>query len=122
MGTLPYRPDMHRRAGLTLVEVVIAILVFAIGGLGLAASSAAIARQISSNTLRARAASIARTRSESAIGRPCESLSSGEASVPAIRSTWTVSGSNARTLDQRIERIDSRGLHTDRFLSAVPCG
>ena len=112
---------MQRRSGLTLVEVVIAILVFAVGGLGLAASSAAIAKQISSNTLRARAASIARSRAESASAADCVLLSSGQSTLPAIRSIWTVSGAQAGMLDQRIERTDSRGLHVDNFLSAVPC-
>ena len=45
-----------RRRGLTLVEVMIAILVFAIGALGLAATSAAILRQMASSAKRSRAA------------------------------------------------------------------
>lgn len=45
-----------RRRGLTLVEVMIAILVFAIGALGLAATSAAILRQMASSAQRSRAA------------------------------------------------------------------
>ena len=109
---------MRSRNGLTLVEVVIAILVFAVGGLGLAASAAAVARQISTSTLRARAVSIARQRGEVAAGSSCGAVVSGTANVPAIRSTWTATGA---TLDQRIERTDSRGIFTDRFLSALPC-
>ena len=109
---------MRNRNGLTLVEVVIAILVFAVGGLGLAASAATIARQISTSTVRARAVSIARERGEVAAGSACGAVAGGTASAPAIRSTWTASGA---TLDQRIERTDSRGVFTDRFLSALPC-
>ena len=47
------------RRGLTLVEVMIAILVFAIGALGLAATSAAILRQMASSAQRSRAAHLA---------------------------------------------------------------
>lgn len=112
---------MQSRTGLTLVEVVIALLVFAIGGLGLAASSAAVAKQIAHNNLRARAAAIARTRAETASSSPCGSASSGSADLPGIRSVWTIGGEPTMTLEQRIERTDSRGIHADRFLSAVPC-
>src|SRR5688572_5733853 len=112
---------MPKTRGVTLIEVVIAILVFAVAGLGLAASSAAIARQISSNTLRARSVAIARARAETAAATSCSSISAGQSAAPAIASEWTVSGTNARTLDQRITRTDPRGVITDRFLSAVPC-
>ena len=44
------------RRGLTLIEVMIAILVFAIGALGLAATSAAILRQMTASAKRSRAA------------------------------------------------------------------
>jgi prepilin-type N-terminal cleavage/methylation domain-containing protein len=109
---------MRERNGVTLVEVVLAILIFAIGGLGLTASAATVARQISTSTLRARAVTIARERGETALGSECGAIADGAASLPAIRSTWTASGV---TLDQRIERTDSRGIFHDRFLSALPC-
>jgi prepilin-type N-terminal cleavage/methylation domain-containing protein len=47
------------RRGLTLIEVMIAILVFAIGALGLAATSAAIVRQMAASAKRSRAAHLA---------------------------------------------------------------
>jgi len=112
---------MPKTRGVTLIEVVIAILVFAVAGLGLAASSAAIARQISSNTLRARSVTIARWRAETAAATPCSSINAGQSAVPAIASAWTVSGTIARTIDQLITRTDPRGMITDRYLSAVPC-
>ena len=45
-----------RRRGLTLVEVIIAILLFAIGALGLAATSAMILRQMAVSARRSRVA------------------------------------------------------------------
>ena len=112
---LPVMPD---RRGFSLVEVVIAMLVFAIGGLGLAASAAAIAKQIGSTSLRADAATIARSRSEAALGAPCGSFPDGEAVTSGVRSVWSVDGS---TLEQRLERSDAFGAHADRFISAIPC-
>ena len=109
---------MPDRRGFSLVEVVIAMLVFAVGGLGLAASAAAIAKQIAASGLRADAATIARSRSEAAHGAPCGSFPGGEEVIAGVRSVWSVDGS---TLDQHLDRSDAFGSHADRFISAVPC-
>jgi prepilin-type N-terminal cleavage/methylation domain-containing protein len=115
LGRFPVMPD---RRGFSLVEVVIAMLVFAVGGLGLAASAAAIAKQIAASGLRADAATIARSRSETAHGATCGSFSSGEALVSGVRAVWTIDGS---TLEQHLDRSDAFGSHSDRFISALPC-
>jgi len=112
---------MPKRRGLTVIEVIVAMLIFSIGALGLAAGSAAVARQISSNNLRVRAASAARSRAELAHALPCGSLSSGNERNAGIHSTWEVAQSGALTLDQQVERTDATGRHSDRFLSAAPC-
>lgn len=114
-GTFPVMPD---RRGFSLVEIVIAMLVFAVGGLGLAASATAIARQIAASGLRADAATIARSRSEAAHGASCGSFSAGEAVTSGVRSVWSIDES---TLDQHLDRADAFGSHADRFISAVPC-
>jgi hypothetical protein len=38
-----------------------------------------------------------------------------------VASVWTVGAGPVFTIDQRLERSDSRGIHRDRFLSAVQC-
>jgi len=112
---------MQTRNGLTLIEIVLALLVFSAGGLGLAASAATIARQISASSMRSDAAFIARTRAEQARSSPCADLADGEARLKGIHSTWTTSGIDGSTLDQRLERHDPFGSHSDRFLSIVSC-
>jgi len=112
---------IRRRAGLTLIEVVIAILVFAVGGLGLAASSAALARQMSGSVLRARAAAIAATRAEEMHAAGCSGSSNGDERILGVRSLWEIASAGAATLEQTLERNDGYGLHSDRFLSAASC-
>ncbi|MEO8576821.1 MAG: prepilin-type N-terminal cleavage/methylation domain-containing protein [Gemmatimonadales bacterium] len=111
----------RERNGLTLIEVIVAMLVFAIGGLGLAAGSAIVVKQIGLSTLRSNAMTIAQSRAERAIALGCGTLTSGEESKLGIRSVWTVNGGAAATLEQTLERKSALGMHSDRFLSAVPC-
>ncbi len=109
------------RNGLTLIEVIVAMLVFAIGGLGLAAGSAIVVKQIGLSTLRSNAMTTAQSRAERAIASGCGTLTGGEERKLGIRSVWTVSGGAAATLEQTMERKSALGMHSDRFLSAVPC-
>jgi prepilin-type N-terminal cleavage/methylation domain-containing protein len=110
-----------KRSGLTLVEVIAAMLLFSIGALGLAAGSAVVARQMKSNHLRMQSASIARERDERFHARPCAALSSGGESRAGVRSTWTITTGAAASLDQQLERVSMNRRHSDRYLSAVPC-
>jgi len=110
-----------RRPGLTLVEVIIAILVFAIGALGLAATSAAVVRQLASTAQRSRAAQVAATREEKTHAATCGSASGSEI-VAGVVDTWQVTAEGTRVvLDQTVERRDSKGFHEDKFRSAAPC-
>ena len=109
------------RSGLTLIEVIVAMLVFAIGGLGLAAGSAVIVKQIGLSTLRSNALTIARSRSEAAIASGCGSIASGAERKLGVRSVWSVTGGSAETIEQTVERQSALGMHSDRFISAVPC-
>jgi prepilin-type N-terminal cleavage/methylation domain-containing protein len=112
---------MIKRAGLTLIEVIVAMLLFSTGALALAAGTATITRQMTVSLLRSRSAAFARTRSESAHARGCSGIASGSETRDGIRSAWTISGSTAVTLDQLLERRGIGRLETDRFLSTIPC-
>ncbi|HKY97801.1 MAG TPA: prepilin-type N-terminal cleavage/methylation domain-containing protein [Gemmatimonadaceae bacterium] len=112
---------IRSRPGLTLVEVIVAMLLFSTGALGLAATSAFVARQISVNNLRSRASFAARNRSESAIAAGCADLSSGSETKDGIKSDWTVIGGTVATLDQTVQRAGQGGVRTDRVQSSVLC-
>jgi prepilin-type N-terminal cleavage/methylation domain-containing protein len=62
---------MHPKNGFTLIEVVIAIVLFAIGGLALALNSAMIARQLSANNARQRSTLAARSQYEKTMAVRC---------------------------------------------------
>jgi len=84
---------MQREKGLlgyTLVEVIVAIHIFTIGALALAASSALVARAMARNAERDRASRIAASRIE-LVKSQCATATSGRETVEQIQSDWTVS-------------------------------
>lgn len=109
------------RNGLTLVEIIVATLVFSSGALALAASTAAITRQMTGSMMRSRAAFIARSRDETAHSHACSGTVSGDERILGIRSVWAMTVGDAGMLTQDIERQGPLGMDRDRFLSAVPC-
>lgn len=66
-----------RRRGFTLVEVLVALLVFAVGALGLAAETAALMRQVARSRRAARVSAAAATRLERLQAGACTSRSNG---------------------------------------------
>ena len=112
----------QRRKGLTLIEVVVAMLLFTAGALALAGSAAAIARQFAASERRARAVTVARSRAELTHSKPCDALSSGSEEVFGIASVWSIGNTRATArIEQVVTRLDSRGIFRDRFFSAVAC-
>jgi prepilin-type N-terminal cleavage/methylation domain-containing protein len=65
------------RNGFTLVEVLVALVIFAIGALGLAAETAALTRQIGIGQRAAVVTAAATARLERARARACESRADG---------------------------------------------
>ena len=87
---------MHRDAvsaragGYTLVEIIVAILLFTIGGLALASTSAVVGRAMSASSMRERAARTAASRIE-VLAAKCRRAESGSETIRGIDSRWTVS-------------------------------
>jgi len=78
------------RAGFTIVELLVAMMVFGIGVLGLAATTATVVRLMGSASRQSMAATVAQSRIEKLRGVPCAALTSGSETVRGITSAWTV--------------------------------
>jgi prepilin-type N-terminal cleavage/methylation domain-containing protein len=103
------------RRGYTLVEVVVALLVFTIGALALAASSAVVARTMRANLLRERAGRIAASRIET-IKSACASAASGMESVQGIESQWSVAlGAQTVSILESTRYGSTTGPHLDTY-------
>jgi prepilin-type N-terminal cleavage/methylation domain-containing protein len=111
------------RAGVTLIEVVVAILVLAIGALALAGSATVMLRRMSDTARGTAAASVARSRAESSFSRSCAALSNGNEQTLGVQSEWSISGgAGSADIRQRVTYRTRGGDHTDEFLTATPCG
>jgi prepilin-type N-terminal cleavage/methylation domain-containing protein len=114
---------MRRRAGYTLIELVVALLVFTVGGLGLVATSAIIGRELLANAVRERAARVAASRLEM-LAAECRTAAAGRETVGEINSAWSVGfpDSSRVSLLESVTYTTRRGMRTDIYRATLPCG
>ena len=110
------------RQGYTLVELIVAMLLFAVGGLAIAGTSALIGRTLNVDVVRERAARAAGRQIE-IIAASCRQATSGERNEPQVESAWTVSGSDGGRVDvtETVSYPTTRGRRTDSYHAVVPC-
>ena len=98
-----------------------ALLVFTIGALALAASSAVVGRTMRANLLRERAGRIAVSRIE-AIKSACASAASGMETVQGIQSQWAVSrGDQTVSVLETTRYMSTTGPHVDTYQALGWC-
>ena len=109
-------------AGYTLVEIVVALLLFTVGALALVATSAVVGRELSANAIRERAGRMAESRLE-ILGAGCRGATAGREAHGAIRSDWSVEfpDSAHASLLELIDYPTRRGTRTDSYRVSIPC-
>jgi prepilin-type N-terminal cleavage/methylation domain-containing protein len=109
------------RIGHTLIEIVVALFVFSIGALALAASSAEIARAMGRNGIRERAARIASNRVERARSE-CGRAASGSETDGIVASEWAVSSASfGITIVESVTYLENAGMRTDVYRGLLLC-
>lgn len=83
------RARRQRRAGFTIVEVVVAVMILSVGVLGLAGAAAIVTRMMGASEMQSDASTVAAARFETLRGTRCP-LASGSASSAGINERWTV--------------------------------
>ena len=116
---------MRRRQagkGYTLIETIVAVLLFSLGGLALASTSAVIGRGLKADGIRERAARIAASRLE-AISAECRTATSGREELEQIDSEWSVSlpGPSQVSVVETVSYITAKGRRTDRYRALLWC-
>lgn len=86
------------RAGFTVVEIIVAIMVLSIGVLGLASTAAVVQRQMASGERQSAAAAIAQSRFDMLTSVNCQSLAATTGTATwrhgHVKEEWTVSAIN----------------------------
>src|SRR3982751_3694067 len=82
------------RAGFTLIEMIIAIIVMSIGIMGLAGTATYVATQMGGGAAQTVAAAMASRVSDSLSARRCSALVSGSQTRRGVAMSWVVSDSS----------------------------
>jgi hypothetical protein len=110
------------RLGYTLIELVVAFLLFTVGGLALIATSAVIGLELSANATRERAGRIAASRLEM-LWAECRRALGGSEVIGRIESEWSVEfpDSSHVSLLESVTFPTRRGSRTDHYRVTLPC-
>ena len=108
--------------GYTLVEIVVALMLFTVGALALVGTSAVVGRELNANAIRERAGRMAETRLET-LGAGCRGAIGGRDVRGGIESTWWVEAPDSAhvRLIESIVYPTRRGSRTDTYRVTIPC-
>ena len=112
--------ERHRN-GYTLVEVIVAMLLFSVGGLALASTAAMMGKQLNVDLIRERAGRMAVTRLES-LRAGCGVAVSGGEEAGGIGSNWSVSREGPRvSVTERVTYSTWQGGRSDSYVALIQC-
>jgi prepilin-type N-terminal cleavage/methylation domain-containing protein len=100
---------LKSRAGVSLVEVLIGIVILSIALLGLAAAGGVAARQVYTGRVDMARWAALQQQLESVIARGYDSVTAGSATVQGYPMSWTVAGTNPKQITLVMTRQDARG-------------
>lgn len=118
------RARARSRRGFTVVEMVIAIIILAVGIIGLMGTSLVVLRQMRLGQRQALAAGLAQTRFDSLASRPCSALVNGGGAGPmGLREAWvvTAAGGGARHVTDTIVIPLHRSSRRYVYSSTILC-
>jgi len=117
--------ERRARRGVTLIEVIIAIIVMSIGVLGLAGTASYVAQQMGGGNAQTVAAAMSTKIADSLAARRCPSLVNGSQTSRGVTVTWTVTAASparTATIDQTVEYKLKRGTtRTQTYRMTIDC-
>ena len=118
------RPGRLRvRRGLTLIEMIIAIIIMSIGIMGLAGTASYVAQQMGGGNAQTIAAVLASKVSDSLSARRCAAIVDGSQTRRGVTMSWTVADSiRTKWVTEQVQYRPKRGAtKTLTYLTVVQC-
>ena len=117
------RSRLRARRGLTLIEVMIAVIVMAIGVMGLAGTASYVTQQMGGGNMQTIAAGMATKVADSLSARRCSALTAGSQTNRGVTVSWTVADSSrTRWVRQSVQYKPKRGpSKTVNYVLVVQC-
>lgn len=113
---------IRARRGWTLVELLVALMVFSVGALAMVATSANVITLTSGSKSRALAASLAGARFELMRSQPCASHTSDSTTSNGVKQSWTVVKlTRADDVTVRVSFTANRRSQTRIYRSFITC-
>ncbi|MGH7664106.1 MAG: type IV pilus modification PilV family protein [Gemmatimonadaceae bacterium] len=127
---------METRTGFTLIEMMVAVMLLAVGMLGLASTAAFVARQMGEARMQSRAATAAMSRFERLRAVDCSTLAgsgggaggagggggAGTSSARGIRESWNaLRDRRAVIITDTVTHVTPRGARSNVYRSGIPC-
>jgi prepilin-type N-terminal cleavage/methylation domain-containing protein len=117
-------PRYNSPSGLTLVEVVVALVVFVVGVLGLGGAMLMLMRQARAAHVQSIATDVAASRLEQLVFTGCETHTAGSEQVRGVASSWSVQsrlGTGAVLVDQGVRFALPDGARSRQYYTATRC-
>jgi prepilin-type N-terminal cleavage/methylation domain-containing protein len=110
------------RGGFTLVELMVAMVVFAMGILAMASTASVVVRQMGDAGRMSVAASVAQSRIEQLYAGNCKTASNGTATTRGVNETWFVTPATRSALILvSVTYVTRRGNRSQTYQSSVSC-
>jgi len=108
--------------GYTIVELLVAVMIFSVGLLAMAGTASVIMSTLTSTQSRTIAASVAESRFERVRATPCVSRAGGSAVSRGISEAWTLDRlARADDVTVNVTFLSSHRKRTETFRSFLPC-
>jgi len=115
-------PGVRARAGFTLAELLVALMIFSVGALAMTATSANIITMMTASKNRTTAADVAEARFERMRGQPCTLHTTDSTTTRGVPESWsTVKLARADDVTVRVRFMSNRRLQTRIYRSFLPC-